>query len=328
MVNCVQDPDLKERAASLPDLVLNRWAPSTTHKYQAAWARWIDWCSNYMESPPLPAEPFYIALYFNDLVLQGCKFGTLDSASSGIRWGHVSAGLSSPTDHILVKTALEGAKRRVGKSKGKNQKDPITTDMITHMVDHLGTSDNLQKHRQIVIGLLMFAGFLRISELLEIKFGDCAFLPTHLQITIPKAKNDQVREGHVVYICRTGSYYCPVGWIESYTQKTGLLDKADHLVCRLAKTKNGHNAHGNRPLTDSTVRQLFNKDVLPICQEKEPGNYGLHSFRSGGASTAINNGVSERLVGKHGRWKSGYSRDRYLKDSKRRRLNVSSSLGL
>ena len=46
------------------------------------------------------------------------------------------------------------------------------------------------------------------------------------------------------------------------------------------------------------------------------------------SSTGINNGISERLFGKHGRWKSGYSRDRYLKDSKSKRLSVSLALGL
>ena len=92
-------------------------------------------------------------------MIHDCKFSALDAASSGIRWGHISVGIDSPTDNILVKTALEGAKRTVGKSKGENQKDPITTDMVVKMVDELGKSDNLLLHRQVVIGLLIFAGF-------------------------------------------------------------------------------------------------------------------------------------------------------------------------
>ena len=43
---------------------------------------------------------------------------------------------------------------------------------------------------------------------------------------------------------------------------------------------------------------------------------------------AINNGVSERLVGKHGRWNSGYSRDRYTKDDKDGRLLVTKAMKL
>ena len=255
--------------------------------------------------------------------------GTLDAAAAGIRWGHVKDGWPNPGDNVFVKTALEGARRTVGRTKNSRQKEPFTTDMAKKVVQKYGYSSNLLHHRSVVICLLGFAGFLRISELLHIQMGDVLFTSSHLEITIPKAKNDQVRQGHVVYISRTGSPYCPVSWTEKYIKKTELAKSDDnYLICRLNKTRSGHRADGRRKLSDTTVRELFAKDVLPICQETESGAYSLHSFRSGGASTAINNGIGERLVGKHGRWKSGYSRDRYLKDSKNKRLSVSLSLGL
>ena len=43
---------------------------------------------------------------------------------------------------------------------------------------------------------------------------------------------------------------------------------------------------------------------------------GLHSLRSGGASSAADNGVSDRLIAKHGRWSSNSYRDCYIKDNK------------
>ena len=36
------------------------------------------------------------------------------------------------------------------------------------------------------------------------------FTPQHLEITIPKAKSDQMREGHILYLKRLNSAYCPV----------------------------------------------------------------------------------------------------------------------
>ena len=47
--------------------------------------------------------------------------------------------------------------------------------------------------------------------------------------------------------------------------------------------------------------------------------FGIHSLRSGGASAASNNGSSERLIGKHGRWSSSTPREVYIKDSKQQR---------
>ena len=325
----MRDPELKMRAMNLPKLLQHRWADSTNKKYEQAWNRWNTWCDEYPEVNPCPAESFYIALYLNDLVLEGCKIGALDAAAAGIRWGHILAGFGNPIDNIFVKTGLEGAKRTIGKSKGKNQKEPFTTEMAKRLVDQFGNSTNLFNHRTIVICLLAFSGFLRVGELIEIQMKYVKFSGTHMEITIPKAKNDQLREGHVVYISRTWSPYCPVFWAETYIRRTDLANEPDsYLISRLSSTKRGHKAIGKRKLSDSTVRDIFRRDISPICTDHEPGSYSLHSFRSGGASTAVNNGIDERLIGKHGRWKSGYSRDRYLKDSKSERLRVSKSLGL
>lgn len=327
-IDHIQDDGLRSRAQHLKNVVDARWANSTKMKYKPAWERWVEWCRKYPESSTMPADPFYIAVYLNDLVLNEAKIGTLDAAVCGIRWGHVKEGLENPMDNLFVKTVLIGARKIIGKGESRQQ-DPFTSDMAKKVVKKFGKQQNLMNHRLIVICLLGFTGVMRISELLEIKIGNMKFSSLDLQITIPKAKNDQNREGHVVYIARTKSEFCPVTWTEKYVKETK-LDKQPEafLLCRLAKTARGHNAHGHLGLSDTTVRDIFNKEVRPICEEEEPGAYCLHSLRSGGSSTACNNGISERLIGKHGRWKSGYSRDRYLKDSRSKRLSVSKAMGL
>ena len=57
--------------------------------------------------------------------------------------------------------------------------------------------------------------------------------------------------------------------------------------------------------------------------------FGLNSFRAGGATVAANNpSVSERLFKRHGRWKSETAKDGYVKDALDRRLLVSKGLGI
>ena len=262
-------------------------------------------------------------------MLDDCKVGSLDSAASGIRYGHVVAGFPNPMEHPFVKTAVEGAKRIVGKNTVKRQKEPVTSDMIKSIVDTYEESGNLIHHRFVIACLLGFSGFLRISELLEIHVGDIDFEDDCMRILIPKSKNDQVREGHILYISRTGTHYCTVTRLERYLQKCRLTNNASaFIICRLAKTKMGHNAIGHRPISYTTMYDDFHKFIVPFCNSTRTLDYGLHSLRSGGASEAINGGISERLVGKHGRWKSGYSRDRYLKDDKKSRLSVTKAINL
>ena len=124
---------------------------------------------------PLPADPFYIALCINDLVLTQCAPGALTSAVCGIRYGHVTSGLQNPADNLFVKTVLEGAQRTVGRNSPPNihrQKEPVTMDMVKAIVDMYASPFNLLHHRFILTCLL---GFLRISELLEIRLRDIAF---------------------------------------------------------------------------------------------------------------------------------------------------------
>ena len=57
-------------------------------------------------------------------------------------------------------------------------------------------------------------------------------------------------------------------------------------------------------------------------------NFGLHSLRSGGATTAVAGDVNERCIKRHGRWKCDSSKDTYVVDQLSSRLSVSKQLGL
>jgi len=82
----VKDPHLKEKATTLPKLITSAYSTSTLRKYKPAWEKWISWSAHYSEVSACPADPFYIAIYFNDIVTSQGKAGTLESAFLGIRW--------------------------------------------------------------------------------------------------------------------------------------------------------------------------------------------------------------------------------------------------
>ena len=104
------------------------------------------------------------------------------------------------------------------------------------------------------------------------------------------------------------------------------LQPGHFLICKLAKTKSGHNPIGGYKMSDSYIRKHFNslvKTYLP-----DVSNISPHSLRAGGASSAAENGVPDRMISKHGRWKSEGARNGYIKDSVENRLSVSKNLGL
>ena len=80
------------------------------------------------------------------------------------------------------------------------------------------------------------------------------------------------------------------------------------------------------PISYSTTRENDLKAIEKIGLNAK--DFGLHSFRSGGASTAANMGVKDRLFKRHGRWKSESVKDGYVKGELKKLLSVSANLGL
>ena len=100
-----------------------------------------------------PADPFYIAVYFNYLLNEQGTKGSITDAMYGIRWGHNSAGFLSPTVHPFVKMAYEGAKR-LSNYAGSNKKDAFTANMIHTLFDSYAQIDNYMYQRFLIICLL------------------------------------------------------------------------------------------------------------------------------------------------------------------------------
>ena len=316
-------PEWSTLVSTIPRLVNAAIAKSTRSKYERAWSRWESFASTRDEVTARPADHFHIAIYFNYLLTVTGKRGAIIDAMYGIRWGHISAGYISPTDHPFVKICYEGA-LRLSNYSGLKKKDPISPCMLHRIIDTYDGDGSLLTMRFLTLCLLGFSGFMRTEELLDIKIHDIQFYESHLTISIPKAKNDQLREGNVIYISALGSRYCPVSFVAGFIVAAKLC-RTSYLFCKLAKTKHGHKAHGFKKLSYSTMRRIFLNFTKPLFPAM---NLCLHGLRAGGASAAAENNVSDRMISKHGRWSSEKARDGYIRDNIKHRLEVSRKLGL
>ena len=75
-----------------------------------------------------PAKPFHVALYLKDLLSSASSVASITSAVYGIRWAHQVAVQPSPTDHVIVKTTLEGCKRLL--AQPVKPKDLVSVDVF------------------------------------------------------------------------------------------------------------------------------------------------------------------------------------------------------
>ena len=143
-------------------------------------------------------------------------------------------------------------------------------------------------------------------------------------------KTDVNRRGNNVIISKTNSSTCPVSWLLTYINLAGLVFDSDQYIfrsVRFFKSKNLHQLVSvNRPLSYTRAREILLNTLNAIGLDSK--HFCLHSLRSGGATAAAGNNVSDRLIKEHGRWRTEFSRDGYIKDCVDTQLSVSSNLGI
>lgn len=288
------------------------------------WTAWLE--KNGISDQISSAKPIMICMYLAKLIQEGVSVSALSSALYGIRWAFSVIGIPSPTDSELVKNVYEAGKRRL--SVPVTKKEPITSDIMRKMFSKFFIWENIYNQRSICACLIAFAGFLRSSELLNIRCSDVCFEQTHMSIFIEKSKTDIYRDGQHVVIARAQSDLCPVRNLEMYFSWCGFSNESSEYIFRnMTKTKSGYRLRKtNKPLTYSRMRELF----IEAFQSFVPdiSKFGLHSLRAGGATACANSGVSDRLFKRHGRWRSESAKDGYIKDDLDARLLVSLKLGL
>ena len=252
----------------------------------------------------------------------------LNEAIYAIGWAHKLAGYPDPCKSPLVDSVKDGGLRMTSKPVVK--KDPITPEILCNIVNRYGTSSSdLSDLRISCMCLLAYAGFLRFSELAHVRRSHIVFHDTYFDLHIPTSKTDVLHKGKSLVISRTRKSTCPYAMLRLYLKAANIADSDECYIfrsltyCSRSKT---YKLRGDRPLSYTRTREIILDALGNLGLDKS--KYGLHSLRSGGASTAANVGVSDRLFKKHGRWVSENAKDGYVHESLDEKLSVTQNLGI
>ena len=188
---------------------------------------------------------------------------------------------------------------------------------------------NLTNSRlMMMILVLSFMGFLRFSELSNLKRSDFILHNTHMLIFIQKSKTDIYRKGYWFHLAKLNSNLCPLDLTKRYFVLTGIDKQSDKYIFRgIENSKNGQKLRKiDKPLSYTTVRGQVLDFLANIGLD--PKKFGLHGLRSGRASAAANFGVNDRLFKKHGSWKSDKVKESYVQEDIESKLSALRNLGL
>ena len=145
--NSLVEPSLRRLVPNLLHLELESRAPSTVQKYRSGWLKWRQWAASKIGVQIIPAKPLYVALFISELTEISVSYNTgissIESVLYGIKWCHNLGGIveSPTTGHPLVKSSLEGARRKL--ARPVQPKEPLSIDTVSRITGHYISSSSL-----------------------------------------------------------------------------------------------------------------------------------------------------------------------------------------
>lgn len=318
--------------------IMGALAPSTlNNKYLPAWNKFCSWLKYYGVFDLSLVDENIVAAYLSHLYTTAETNNTGDSslqlATAAIKFHFNSMGVAAPVSSVYIDLIKNSAKRNLRPKRSCCE--PISaTDLHKLLTTYLTPTCSLKTRMHLTTLLIMFLGLLRFNdvqhilvhrELLRFIKSDNGTTTEGVLIWLPTSKTDKRGDGAWVAIGATGNKFCPVklistllsvGGYRTYSPNSdvGPLLRAvtiKHYPDRMALTQvEAPFAKPIKPLCYSS----FRSSILALSKNVLSKHFGLHSARSGGASTAAEHGIDSRLACGLGRWKQGttYS-DTYVK---------------
>ena len=319
-----ENAELVKLASSIPQVLQSSISMNTYKSYSAGFKKWATWCSKF-DFKIFPVEQKLLLLFISELIHRKVSTAVLNSVIFSISWIHSISNVSDPCKSQVVQRMLEGAKRLL--SKPRKQKEPLSIQMIDTIIKLYGQdSKDLPNLRFVAMSVLGFFGFLRFSELVNLRRSDIKLSESHIELFIEKSKTDKYREGAKVVIseqCHKELKTC----LNRFFVQAKIKENSNEFIFRaIIKKGSSFKLDSNRKLSYTRAREILLEKLEQLGIDKT--RFGLHSLRSGGASEAGNAGVPDRLIMKHGRWTSEKSKNLYIHESMQNRLSVTENIKL
>lgn len=288
--------------------------PNTVRAYRTDWEDFKRWCERRGASC-LPADPSDVGDYLKDLAKR-LKVATIQRRYSSISRAHKEVRCENPIEHPGVRAVMRGIRRTLGIAPTK--KSPLGAELLARVVERLPAT--LRGRRDRALLLLGFAGFLRRTELVALNVEDLSFVTRGCVIAIRRSKTDPEGRGAYVGIpFGAGIFTCPVQSLQGYLTAAGIEGGA------VFRSVDRRGMLGGR-LNGRAVAKIVKRAVARVGLDPTP--FAGHSLRSGAATTAYENGASERGIMAQGRWRSvAVARD-YASGADVWKDNPSTKLGL
>jgi integrase len=260
----------------------------------------------------IPASPEDIAVFLVDNIYKEdgvpYAYNTLKLRVAALSFTHREAGLPDPTQSPIVRQTLRGIISEHGKVPQRAR--PLVKSDILSIINTIRQEDSLLAYRDKAMFLIGWAGAMRESELLRLKYDNLSFSNKGLLILLEQTKTIKRNEGHEVGIPYGKGNVCPVRALKEWLTYSGISE--GYIFKGLHKTRRtSDNLLRDGHLTPAGWGRVIKKR----CKQAniDPTFISSHSLRSGFVTTAIDAGMSTRAIQQQGGWKSTAMLDHYYR---------------
>lgn len=281
---------------------------STALTYMSGSDSWRRWCRQSGVSL-WPVEPVHVALCLVASVQSGLGEGAVMNIYSGI----------NSVLEIFTGDSLSGSSilRRVRKFiqrwavKKDRKKEPFEySDLVRLVKDWDIATAHWEVTRTRMAMVLSWFGFLRSSDMMELKVKNVTFGVGHVKLWINRSKTDPEAKGVQVVVAEGVGKVRPVAMLKKYMKRLEGRG-SDWLFpnSRKRPKRPGFIIHKHKQWRYDCYRVHLKREMVKLGLD--PKKFGTHSMRIGGCSEFSRRGVPEAVLDEHGRWKTASSRRKY-----------------
>ena len=166
---------------------------NTIRLYTRHFSKWQQWVSQFPNTKAIPADDTYVIAYMLNLFQKNKSFENIRDSFFAIKYFQKVTGYENVLTGGLPYLVLEGIKRTSQKISRK--KLPLTTEHLHKLYKILGWKNmNLKDLRTTLICVFSFMGFLRYSEVSNLRMSDIVIHDSYMAIFIEKSKNGHLQK--------------------------------------------------------------------------------------------------------------------------------------
>lgn len=263
-------------------------APSTRRAYISAFNGFCAWAATAHPKPP--DVSLLLPLYLAFLSQRSVSSSVLNTARSAVLWFLTTRGTRISAHASTLIACILRAHKRVSPVPVHRAKAPLQ-HVRTILLDAFFREPSLTSCRFGTAVTLLFAGYLRPSELLGLHLADVTFSSSSAILLVRSSKCQQpgIGSAQEVFISPSQTRICPVRILRLWLS---IRPPSAFLFPSLSRP--------DLPMSYSVLRSQLREACirlsLPILTP--------HSFRGGAATHAAESGIPKHAIMLAGRWAS------------------------